>query len=126
MTLSRTYFLILLTLGIVFVQCKNKADRVPEKDIVYNPAKLSESTSEDIHHELEYLKAHLGKLNDTVHIGFISLMDSLYDANQYLPVWQRQDKTIPEGVSFINLIQNSRLWGLFPNDYHYNILSFID
>ena len=38
----------------------------------------------------------------------------------------RQEKTTPEGSSFINLIQNSRLWGLFPNDYHYYMLSFID
>ncbi|HEY8735080.1 MAG TPA: L,D-transpeptidase family protein, partial [Puia sp.] len=38
----------------------------------------------------------------------------------------RQDRTIHEGISFVNLIQNSRLWGLFPNDYHYNMLSFID
>ncbi len=53
-------------------------------------------------------------------------MDSLYNANQYQPIWLRENKTIPEGNSFINLIQNSRLWGLFPNDYHYNILAFID
>jgi L,D-transpeptidase YcbB len=121
-----SYYLILLSVGIFFVQCKNKADRAPEKDIVVNPAKLAESTAEDIRHTLEYIKAHGGKLNDTVEIRFVSLMDSLYDAGQYKPIWQRQDRTIPEGTSFINLIQNSRLWGLFPNDYHYNLLSFID
>ncbi len=38
----------------------------------------------------------------------------------------RQDKTTPEGTSFMNLIRNCRLWGLFPNDYHYHMLSFID
>jgi len=126
MAQCRTYFLILLTTGISFVQCKNKADRAPEKDIVINPAKLAESTTEDIHHTLEYLKAHGGRLNDTVEFRFVNLMDSFYETNQYQPIWQRQDRTIPEGTSFINLIQNCRLWGLFPNDYHYNMLSFID
>jgi len=118
--------LIFLTAGISFFQCKNKPDRAPEKDIVINPAKLFESTSEDIHHTLDYLKAHQGKLNDSVDISFIRLIDSLYDENQYKPIWLRNDKTIPEGTSFINLIQNCRLWGLFPNDYHYYMLSFID
>ena len=38
----------------------------------------------------------------------------------------RQDKSTPEGTSFMNLIGNCRLWGLFPEDYHYRLLSFID
>ncbi len=121
----RPYLLFFLTAGI-FIQCKNKAEKAPEKDIVFNPAKLVESTSEDIHHTLEFLKTHQGKLNDTIQIRFINLIDSLYSASQYKPLWQRQDRTIHEGISFVNLIQNSRLWGLFPNDYHYNMLSFID
>lgn len=122
----RAYFLIFLTIGIAFIQCKYKGDKVPEKDIVKNPAKLEESTTEDIHHTLEFLKTHQGQLNDSVHINFINLLDSLYDAHQYKPIWIRQDRTTPEGSSFINLIQNSRLWGLFPNDYHYYMLAFID
>jgi murein L,D-transpeptidase YcbB/YkuD len=109
-----------------FAQCKNKVDRAPEKDIVINPQKLSQSTTEDIHHTLDYLKEHKGKLNDTVQFRYTRLIDSFYEMNQYQPVWQRQDRTIPEGTAFINLIQNCRLWGLFPNDYHYNMLSFID
>jgi len=126
MTQCRKYFLILLTTGMFFVQCKNKVDRAPEKDIVINPQKLSQSTTEDIHHTLDYLKEHEGKLNDTVQFRYTRLIDSFYEMNQYKPVWQRQDRTIPEGTAFINLIQNCRLWGLFPNDYHYNMLSFID
>jgi L,D-transpeptidase YcbB len=122
----RAYFFIFLSLGVAFIQCKYNGDKVPEKDIVKNPAKLEESTTDDIQHTLEFLKTHQGRLNDSVHINFINLLDSLYDAHQYKPIWIRQDRTIPEGSSFINLIQNSRLWGLFPNDYHYYILSFIN
>jgi L,D-transpeptidase YcbB len=126
MTQCRKYFLILLTTGMFFVQCENKVDRAPEKDIVVNPQKLSQSTTEDIHHTLDYLKDHEGKLNDTVQFRYTRLIDSFYEMNQYQPVWQREDRTIPEGTAFINLIANCRLWGLFPNDYHYNMLSFID
>ena len=122
----RSYFLPCLVAGMLFTACKNKGERVPEKDIIVNPLKLSENTAEDIHHTLDYLKLHQNKLNDSVVISFSTLIDSLYNANQYQPIWFRNDKTIPEGTSFLNLIQNSRLWGLFPNDYHYNILSFID
>jgi L,D-transpeptidase YcbB len=122
----RSYFLPILITVIFFTACKNKGERIPEKDIIVNPAKLSENTAEDIRHTLDYLKLHQNKLNDSVEIGYTLLIDSFYEANQYLPVWFRNDKTIPEGTAFVNLIENSRLWGLFPNDYHYNMLSFID
>jgi L,D-transpeptidase YcbB len=126
MAQCRMYFLIFLGAGICFAHCKNKTERAPEKDIIVNPAKLSENTADDIHHTLDYLKAHQGLLNDSVKLYFSDLLDSLYETNQFQPIWLRNDKTIPEGSSFLNLIQNCRLWGLFPNDYHYYMLSFID
>jgi len=121
----RSYFLIVL-MAVSFVRCKSKGEKASEKDIVINPAKLAENTTEDIHHTLDFLKTAQGQLNDTVKIHFTGLMDSLYGANQYQPIWIRNEKTTPEGNSLINLIQNCRLWGLFPNDYHYNMLSFIE
>ncbi len=122
----RSYFLFFCVAGIFFIQCKNKEVKPPEKHIVANPVKLSEITAEDIHHTLEYLKTNQNRLNDSVIISFTPLIDSLYTASDYKPIWLRNEKTTPEGVSFINLIQNSRLWGLFPNDYHYYMLAFID
>jgi L,D-transpeptidase YcbB len=122
----RSYFLFFCVAGIFFFQCKNKEVRAPEKHIVVIPVKLSESTAEDIHHTLDYLKTNQNRLNDSVIIPFTALIDSLYAASDYQPIWLRNEKTTPEGVSFINLIQNSRLWGLFPNDYHFYMLAFID
>ena len=119
-------FLLIFLAVILFEQCKSKGERVPEKDIVINPARLGENTAEDIHNTLEFLKSHQNRLNDSVEISFTNLIDSLYGANQYQPLWFRNERAIPEAVSFVNLIQNSRLWGLFPNDYHYNMLSFIN
>jgi len=122
----RSYFLFFCVAGIFFFQCKNKEVRAPEKHIVVNLVKLSESTAEDIHRTLDYLKTNQNRLNDSVIISFTELIDSLYAASDYKPIWLRNEKTTPEGVSFINLIQNSRIWGLFPNDYHYYLLAFID
>ena len=119
------FFLIFLSV-ISFVQCKSKGHRVPEKDIVINPAKLEENTAEDIQYTLDFLESHQNKLNDSVELSFTILMDSIYETNQYRPIWFRNNKTTPQGTSLTNLLQNSRLWGLFPSDYHYNMLSFIN
>jgi hypothetical protein len=56
----RPYLLIFLAVGFSFNQCKNNRDKAPEKDIVVNPAKLEESTTDDIHHTLEFLQSHGG------------------------------------------------------------------
>src|SRR5664279_3770717 len=98
MAQCRTYFLILLAAVIFFVHCKNKTERAPEKDIVVNPAKLTENTADDIHHSLDYLKAHQGWMNDSVKLYFSDLMDSLYETNQFQHIWFRNDKTIRDGT----------------------------
>ncbi len=126
MKLQRSVLLIFLGIPVFFIQCKNNVEQPPEKHIVINPAKLVESTTEDIHRTIDYLKSNQGRLNDSVQLSYSNLMDSLYDANNFKPIWLRDDKTTPEGKSLFSLIQNSRIWGLFPNDYHYNMLAFIE
>ncbi len=108
----RSFFLILLT-GISFAQCKIKRERHLKKISCSIPANWTENTAGDIHHTLEYLQTHQGNLNDSVELHFTALMDSLYDANQYKPIWIRGGKDHTEGHSFLNLMQNSRSMGTY-------------
>jgi len=123
---QRSIAFLILFISILFLtRCKNSSKKAPEKDIVSNPAKLSERTAEDIESTLNYLKKNNGKLNDTVSFSFTSLVDSVYGANNYQAKWFKEDKTLPAGDSLLYFIQNSRFSGLFPNDYHAHLLSFI-
>lgn len=118
-------FLLFIISTLFLIQCKNSGNKVPEKDIVANPAKLSERTAEDIRSTLLYLKENNGKLNDSVNFSYTSLVDSVYSANNYQAKWFKEDQTLPSGDSLLNFIQNCRLSGLFPGDYHEHLLSFI-
>jgi L,D-transpeptidase YcbB len=117
--------LVLFALTFPLIQCKNSRKKAPEKDLVANPAKLSERMMEDIRTTLDYLKQNKGKLNDSVNFSYNSLVDSFYDANRYRPQWFNEDQTTPTGDSLLAFIRNCRLLGLFPNDYHDHILAFI-
>ena len=121
----RILFFILTALTISLIQCKNSGSKAPEKDIVANPAKLSERTSEDIRNTLDYLKEKNGRLNDSVNFSFTSLVDSVYQANHYQAQWLKEDQLLPAGDSLLDFIRNSRYSGLFPNDYHEHMLDFI-
>jgi murein L,D-transpeptidase YcbB/YkuD len=117
--------LIFILLPVFLIQCKNKSNKPPEKDIVVNPARLSERTTDDIRSTLDYLKKHDGRLNDSVSFSFTSLLDSIYEINNYRPKWFKEDQTLPAGDSLLGFIRNGLLSGLFPNDYHNRMLSFI-
>jgi murein L,D-transpeptidase YcbB/YkuD len=125
MTKGRILLLLFGCFPVFLLQCKNNPRQAPEKDIVHNPARLSERTADDIRSTLGYLKENQGKLNDSVRLAFTTLVDSLYEANNYRPQWFREDQTLPAGDSLLNFIRDCRLWGLFPGDYHAGTLFFI-
>ncbi len=117
--------LILIALTFPLIQCKNSSKKAPEKDIVANPEKLSDRTMEDIRSTLDFLKQNKGKLNDSVNFSYTSLVDSFYAANMYRQQWFKEDQMSQAGDSLLKFISNSRLFGLFPNDYHDHMLAFI-
>ena len=74
----------------------------------------------NIHQSLE----NNGQL-DSVHLKYISFLDSLYDAHHYEPFWSHDQQWLPLGDSLFQFIEHSKDYGLFPSDYHYNSLAFV-
>jgi murein L,D-transpeptidase YcbB/YkuD len=104
--------------------CKDKKPP-PEKDIVKHVATLSERVSEDLQKTVQYLEKNNGKLNDSLTIAYLNLTDSIYQNNNYQTIWSRDDHWLPFGDSLFSFIDSSRDYGLFPEDYHQQALSFI-
>jgi murein L,D-transpeptidase YcbB/YkuD len=96
-----------------------------EKDTVKNPAKLEERVGDDMKKMLQYALDNKDKLNDTTSIGYSKLLDSIYEANSYTPLWSERDHWARPADSLFSFIENSKQYGLFPSDYHYTALSFI-
>ena len=68
---------------------------------------------------------HGGKLNDSVELTNLDLIDSTYNANQYEPIWSKQQHWLPLGDSLFRFIEHSKEFGLFPSDYHFPALAFV-
>jgi murein L,D-transpeptidase YcbB/YkuD len=96
-----------------------------EKDTVKNPARLEERVGDDLKKMLQYASDNMDKLNDSTSLGYGKLLDSLYDANKYTPLWSNKDRWNRPADSLFFFIENSKQYGLFPSDYHYTALSFI-
>lgn len=107
-----------------FCSCGDKPGNM-EKDTVKNPVKLEERVGDDMKKMLQYASENKDKLNDTLLLGYRKLLDSIYEAGNYTPLWSNKDHWLRPADSLFAFIGNSKQYGLFPSDYHYTFLSFV-
>ncbi len=67
-----------------------------------------------------------GNKIDTVPVLQPELVRHLYDKNNDEARWSREAKWTPVGSLLIKFIENARLYGLFPEDYHFENISTIN
>src|SRR5579872_6665760 len=115
--------LIFLAPAILF-SCHDKHDAAV-KDVVKAPAQMDAHVGSDIRSLLGHAVDNEGKLNDSTELNYLKLVDSVYGNNSYSPIWSDKERWLPAADSLLAFIGNSKLYGLFPSDYHYTSLAFI-
>ncbi|MCR6719538.1 MAG: hypothetical protein NVV59_04420 [Chitinophagaceae bacterium] len=83
-----------------------------------SPQELTRKTSEHIREALLQLKADSNPWEDSVTIDFTSHLDAVYSPSEYKAIWSQGGSWQPVADSFYRFIQNARLRGLFPENYH--------
>jgi L,D-transpeptidase YcbB len=112
--------LLLLTL----MACHDQSHK-DVKEEVKTPAQVQALVGSDLKSMLQYASDNKDKLNDSIVLVYRKLEDTLYDSNGYKPLWSDKEHWLPAGDSLLAFIGNSKSYGLFPSDYHYTALSFI-
>jgi len=104
MSKSGKFFLSVLT-GCYFLSLSACTDnkKPPVKNIVVQPAKLSERIHDDLEKLVDDVRRNSGKMNDSTNLGHTELVDSLYENNPFQPLWSRDDHWLPLGDSLIIL-----------------------
>ena len=115
-------FFLLLTL----LAChEHQQPRKDDKDEVKTPAQMDAHVGSDLKSMLEYVADNKDRLNDSVSLVYRRLADSVYESDNYTPVWSEKERWLPLADSLLQFIDSSKNYGLFPSDYHYNALAFI-
>jgi murein L,D-transpeptidase YcbB/YkuD len=80
---------------------------------------------EDIQRLLEYAEANRSALNDSVVLSHLRQDSEIYQKSSFASIWSERENWKPLGDSLLQFIDSCRYYGLFPEDYHQNSLSFI-
>jgi L,D-transpeptidase YcbB len=118
----KLFLLLFLTIG-AFQSCKEKSKDVTTVEIVETPEQINARAEGLIRSTLKEILHNDEDLPDSVKVKNASILQHLYDENQYSPLWSSQGTFNRNGDSLFSMIAQLKTYGLFPDDYYYSKLS---
>ncbi|MEP6747086.1 MAG: L,D-transpeptidase family protein [Bacteroidota bacterium] len=100
------------------LSCNNTEQKPPEVVVVKIPEKIDEKIAELLPAIVQYVIQNNGKLNDSVVLLHADLVNKIYTAGNFRPIWSSDEKWNPIADSLYALIRGAKLYGLFPSDYN--------
>jgi murein L,D-transpeptidase YcbB/YkuD len=114
----------LAILVLCLSSCKERS-KPEEKVIVKAPEKMDDKVKELIRSFLEYSVSKNGRIDDSTILYQLPILADIYNQKTFSPQWSSFQKWLPQGDSLLLFIENAKLYGLFPTDYHSHQLSVI-
>ena len=116
-------FVLVIALPILFfvVGCKTK-HAAKEPQIVEKPAEMDKHVGENIQAVLQFALDNSGNINDSIHLDLLPVVNNFYKEEDYINIWSTNEVWQPLADSLYNFIEQSKKYGLFPNDYHFKNL----
>jgi murein L,D-transpeptidase YcbB/YkuD len=102
----------------LFILTCNNAGAVKEGELVKNPIQMDATATENIKDLLEKAFKENGKIDDTIRLNLVAIVNDFYSKNDFKPIWSSEEQWQPLADSLLNLINHAEAEGLFPKDYH--------
>lgn len=118
------FYLFPLFLFLFFLDACGNGETEEVKDIVVEPEKMNERVAANISELLSRISDD-GKADDSTTVSRLKVVDAYYNESGYKAVWSSDEHFLSLADSMMLFIQQARLYGLFPNDYHYPTLKSI-
>jgi len=123
-TLSRFSILSFSSVLLFLSACKEPAK--PEaKEIVVKVEDMDKKTSEIINQALLYAANNNGKIDDSITLRQTNVTQYIYDQQGDKALWVQKENWLSNGDTLFNFLEKAKLYGLFPEDYHFNQLASI-
>ena len=114
----------LLLVICIFFACNSNSKT--SDTIADTPAEMQKKAADLIKEYLVKATADSGRSVDSSVLFHHSRLSRLtYEKKSYAPIWSKEEKWLPKGDSMFQFIEKSKLFGLFPEDYHFEQLKNI-
>lgn len=107
-----------LTIVLAIPGCQSPAKPPEEVVIVDEPEDVLGKAQSQLTELLGFIGDSGGKLNDSTLISNVPVIDSIYEAGGFQPLWSDAKEWRASGDTLFNMISQAKLYGLFPADYH--------
>ena len=104
------------------MSCNNNGN-TPHQEIVTTPEQMNERVPDIIRKIVNHIPDNNGKI-DTISILQPAVLQYIYGGDNEAR-WSKEEKWTPVADSVMKFIENAKLYGLFPDDYHFKNISFI-
>jgi L,D-transpeptidase YcbB len=105
------------------LSCNSASNVPPHQEIVTTPEQMNEKVPDIIKNIADHITENGGKI-DSIAILQPTVLRSVYEKSNEAK-WSKEEKLLPIADSVMTFIQNSMLYGLFPEDYHFKNISSI-
>ena len=105
--------------SILLFSCNNKRTE-KEKQLVSDPASMNGYVSKNIQSLLANAEADKGKIDDSLQLRFLPVLQYYYSQNEYAPVWSSSEKWQQPADSLVAYLKDAALEGLFAEDYQFS------
>ena len=86
---------------------------------------MDAKVNENIEDILEYAINNNGRINDSIKLFLLPVVNAFYSQNDYKNIWSEMEEWNPIADSMYHFIHQAELSGLFPYDYHLKDLDVI-
>ncbi len=103
------------------VSCNNGQIK-KEKEIIIDPGSIDAVVEKNIASYLLSANGNNGKIDDSLQLTFLPVLQNYYEATNYHPAWSRMEKWQPRALALLNYLTNAASDGLYREDYHFSTL----
>ena len=89
------------------------------------PEKMDDKVRNLLKNFLDYSASKNGKIDDSTVLYQLPALINLYRQKLFAPQWSSSQKWLAQGDSLLLFIENAKLYGLFPIDYHSHQLAVL-
>lgn len=118
-------FVFILLFVIAGSTACNNRKPPPETAIAATPEELDPKVTEILQTAVKFAMGNNGVLVDSTHIDNIYMVEQLYQKKEYVAIWSEKEQWKPLADSMFDFIEHAKLYGLFPEDYHFLSLDSI-